>query len=232
MKSRGRFLLWFGIAFFAVTAYAQTTWVGKCVRIEDGDTIAVLHNGREEKIRLFGIDCPESGQDFGQKAKAFTSNMVYAKTVSITVMDVDKYGRTVGYVKTPEGLVLNYELVAAGLAWWYEKYAPNDQTLKSLQEKAQFERRGLWSQPNPIPPWEFRRKGTTTQPSVGFTQPTTQTPPQTQTPWNTVGDTVYITRTGKKFHRMGCKYLSSGATPISRQDAQARGYQPCSACKP
>jgi endonuclease YncB( thermonuclease family) len=55
-------------------------WQGKVVGVPDGDTITVMHDGRGEKIRMFGIDCPEKHQDFGQKAKKFTSNMAYGKT--------------------------------------------------------------------------------------------------------------------------------------------------------
>src|SRR5207245_4123938 len=91
---------------------------GRVVGISDGDTIKVLHNGRAEKIRLHGIDCPEKGQPFGTKAKQFTSEMAFGKTVTLHVTDMDRYGRTVADVILPDGRVLNRELVAAGLAWW------------------------------------------------------------------------------------------------------------------
>src|SRR2546422_9117216 len=105
---------------------ASIHFTGKVVGVTDGDTISVMHNGRAEKIRLHGIDCPEKGQAFGQRAKQFTSTLVFGKEVTVTVQDSDKYGRTIGEVTLLDGRVLNHELVKAGLAWWYRKYAPED----------------------------------------------------------------------------------------------------------
>lgn len=93
---------------------------GEVVGIADGDTIKVMHDGRPEKIRLFGIDCPEKGQAFGNKAKQFSSELAFGKTVTVQEHGLDKYGRTIGVVILPDGRNLNRELVAAGLAWWYE----------------------------------------------------------------------------------------------------------------
>ena len=76
----------------------------------------------------------------------------------MTVMDVDRYGRTVGEVILPDGRVLNHELVRAGLAWWYRRYAPDDKTLEQLERGARGANRGLWADPNPVPPWEWRRR--------------------------------------------------------------------------
>ncbi len=71
-------------------------------------------------------------------------------------MDVDRFGRTVGEVTLPDGRVLNHELVRAGLAWWYRRYAPEDDTLKQLEAEARQAKRGLWADPNPVSPWEWR----------------------------------------------------------------------------
>ncbi len=90
---------------------------GKVVGITDGDTIRVMHNGRAERIRLWGIDCPESRQPFGTRARQFTSDLAFGKVVTVLVRDVDRYGRTVGEVLLPNGRSLNHELVMAGLAW-------------------------------------------------------------------------------------------------------------------
>jgi micrococcal nuclease len=127
------------------------------VGISDGDTIKVMHNGKAEKIRLHGIDCPEKAQPFGTKAKQFTSEMVFGKTVTVHVTDTDRYGRTVADVIVPDGRVLNRELVAAGLAWWYWQYS-KDASLGKLETEARAARRGLWADPNPVPPWCYRKK--------------------------------------------------------------------------
>src|SRR2546425_6717743 len=126
---------------------------GRVVGISDGDTIKVLHNGKAEKIRLNGIDCPEKGQPYGNKAKRFTSDLAFGKEVTIQDHGLDRYSRTVGDVILPDGRILNRELVAAGLAWWYRKYAPHNTTLQRLEEEARIAKRGLWADPAPLPPW-------------------------------------------------------------------------------
>ncbi len=117
----------------------------------------MLHNGEGERIRLHGIDCPEKRQAFGNKAKQFTSKLVFGQTVAVNVMDQDRYGRTVGEVVLPDGRVLNHKLVKAGLAWWYRRYAPEDKKLSQLEAEARDKKRGLWADPNPLPPWEWQR---------------------------------------------------------------------------
>ncbi|MBN2106413.1 MAG: thermonuclease family protein [Deltaproteobacteria bacterium] len=82
---------------------------GKVVGVADGDTITVMHNGRGEKIRLYGVDTPEKKQDFGQRAKQFTSDMACGKIVDVEPIAIDRYGRTVGIVRIG-GKRLNEEL--------------------------------------------------------------------------------------------------------------------------
>ena len=109
------------------------------------------------KVRLHGIDCPERGQPFGSRAKQYTSEMAFGNEVEVRIKTTDRYGRIVGEVILPEGTSLNKELVYVGLAWWYRKYAPNDRTLKALEAGARAEKKGLWADKNPIPPWEWRQ---------------------------------------------------------------------------
>jgi micrococcal nuclease len=129
---------------------------GLVVGISDGDTISVMHGGRAEKIRLYGIDAPEKGQAFGNRAKQFVSALAYGKEVKVEVKDYDRYGRTVADVILPDGRNLNHEIVKAGFAWWYRKYAPKNAELESLESGARATRRGLWADPRPVPPWEWR----------------------------------------------------------------------------
>jgi micrococcal nuclease len=124
---------------------------GPVVSVIDGDTIDVLHNGQAERIRLKGIDSPEKGQAFGKKAKQFTSTLVYGKEVTIQVLRKDRHGRTVADVVLPDGTNVSRELVRAGLAWWYRQYS-KDESLGALEEDARQAKRGLWADPNPIPP--------------------------------------------------------------------------------
>ncbi len=147
-------LVFLSIVLVATQALAAD-FTGRVVGVSDGDTITVLHNGKGERIGLHGIDCPEKRQAFGNRAKQFTSKLVFGNAVTVQVMDRDRYGRTVGVVLLPDGRSLNHELVRAGLAWMYRRYT-NDQSLSDLEEEARVARRGLWADRNPIPPWEWR----------------------------------------------------------------------------
>lgn len=133
-------------------------FTGKCVGVTDGDTIRVMHLGRSERVRLYGVDCPEKNQDYGTAAKKFTSQMVFGATVTVEYRGEDRYGRTLGWVVAPDGRVLNVELVKAGMAWWYREYDPRDTVLERAEQQARAAKRGLWSRENPIPPWEFRAR--------------------------------------------------------------------------
>lgn len=133
-------------------------WSGKVVKIADGDTITVLKDGHDQvKVRLYGVDAPEKAQPFGARAKQFTGDHVAGKMVVVKVHDRDRYGRTVAEIMMPDGKSLNRELVRAGMAWHYVQYAKSDRELAALEQEARQARRGLWSEPNPMPPWEWRK---------------------------------------------------------------------------
>lgn len=135
-------------------AFAFETWSGKVVGVIDGDTMDVLHDGQAERIRLNGIDCPEKSQPFGKKAKEISSELVFGKEITVRSYKRDRHGRTVADVLIND-TSLSYELVKLGLAWWYQKYS-KDQELETLEAEARLAKRGLWADPNPIPPWDFR----------------------------------------------------------------------------
>jgi len=148
----------FIILFLLVASFRLAAdFTGKTVGVSDGDTITVLCGGKGVKVRLYGIDCPESSQDFGQAAKKFTSNMVYGRTVEVKEKGTDQYGRTVGIV-TVSGKNLNLELLNNGLAWYYKTYAKKEKDFASAQARAKASRTGLWTLATPIPPWEYRRE--------------------------------------------------------------------------
>jgi micrococcal nuclease len=132
---------------------------GKVVGVTDGDTITVLRDGRGERVRLHGIDCPETGQPYGSTAKQFVSEMVFGKDVTVKDYGLDstRSKRTLGDIVLPDGRVVNEELLRAGLAWWYRKYVPNREDLAALEEEARTAKRGLWADPNPVPPWCWRK---------------------------------------------------------------------------
>jgi len=101
---------------------------GKVVSISDGDTIKVLKDGKQVKIRLAAIDCPEKGQPYWRKAKKLTASLVAGKIVKVWETDIDRYGRIVGFVFIGDKN-LNKELLAAGLAWHYKKYSRDPELL-------------------------------------------------------------------------------------------------------
>jgi len=103
------------ISSYLLIPQLSFAWQGKIVGVSDGDTTNVMHSGKGEKIRLYGIDCPEKRQAFGTKAKQFTSTMVYGKVVEVEPMDTERYGRTVGLVSI-NGKSINEELVKNGFA--------------------------------------------------------------------------------------------------------------------
>ncbi|MEJ7636801.1 MAG: thermonuclease family protein [Singulisphaera sp.] len=123
----------------------------------DGDTITVLSGRTPTKVRLHGIDAPETGQDYGSRAKQVASEIAFGKNVTVRAIEKDHYGRTVAEVIPPDGRSMNREMVGQGAAWWYRECAPADGRLARLESEAKATRRGLWGQPNPVPPWEWRR---------------------------------------------------------------------------
>ncbi|MFA6900429.1 MAG: thermonuclease family protein [Desulfurivibrionaceae bacterium] len=146
------------LTFLVLASASAHAWTGHVVAVTDGDTIKVLQDGRETKIRLYGVDTPEKKQAFGQKAKVFTASLVAGKMVDVEPVDQDRYGRTVGLV-TVAGRSLNEELVKNGFAWVYRQYCRRGECSKWIEEESQVRatRIGLWVDPAPMPPWKWRR---------------------------------------------------------------------------
>ena len=130
--------------------------LGRVTAVHDGDTLTLLVGTTQHKIRLNGIDAPELGQAYGTRARQFLSALVFGKTVTVRVVDVDRYGREVGDVYVG-GVLANAELVRAGMAWHYKHYS-KDATLAELEVQARAEKRGLWADPKAMAPWNYRRR--------------------------------------------------------------------------
>lgn len=145
------------LLLFALADGRALSFSGRVVGVADGDTIDVLRDSRPVRVRLHGIDCPERGQAFGRQAGQYTSRLVFARTVTVHVRGMDRYGRFVADVLLPDGTSLNRELISAGLAWHYVRYS-TDKTLASLESEARTSRRGLWADARPVPPWDLRRE--------------------------------------------------------------------------
>jgi micrococcal nuclease len=126
----------------------------RVVAVLDGDSFEVLRNGRRTGVRLFGVDCPERGQPFSDRAKRFTSERIFNRTVRMDVRDIDRFGRRVSRV-TVDGRDMGLELLRAGLAWHFTRYS-RDPVLAAAEQDARRRRAGLWSEPHPQPPWAWR----------------------------------------------------------------------------
>jgi len=136
----------------------QLTTAGNLVvSIRAGDTTRSSAQKMAERIRLNGIDCPEKGQAYSQRAKQAASALVFGKEVTLQTHGKDKYGRTLAEVFLSDGTNVNHELVKDGWCWWYRKYAPGDVELEKLEKTARDAIKGLWADSKPIPPWVYRR---------------------------------------------------------------------------
>ena len=130
---------------------------GRVVRIADGDTVSILdHSNMQHKVRLYGIDTPERNQPYGQAAKKALSQLIGGKTVGVVIVTTDSYGREVGTLYS-DGVNINVAMVESGYAWWYQHYAPHEHAFQEAEQRARKLALGLWSQPDPVPPWDWRR---------------------------------------------------------------------------
>jgi len=146
------------VTVFSASLVSASEITGPVVSVLDGDTIEVLHNTRAERIRLNGIDCPERGQAYGNKAKQAASVLVFGKYVIVRPHGKDKYGRTLADVLLPDGTNVNHKLVEDGWCWWYQFYAPGNRELEKLEKSARKAKKGLWGDPVHVPPWEWRKR--------------------------------------------------------------------------
>ncbi len=138
------------------------TLSGTVVRITDGDTLVVLDaNKAQYKIRLMGIDAPESNQAYGKESKDNLSDLVAGKFVVVEYDKLDRYKKIIGKILL-SGKDVNLEQVASGMAWHYKNYQ-GEQSQADQMEYSEAEidarntKRGLWHDPDPIPPWDYRK---------------------------------------------------------------------------
>lgn len=158
-----RYFIFTILFLFSLHSFAEEL-IAKVIKVSDGDTITVLdNNNQKHKIRLKGIDAPESQQVYGDISTQSLAELVYDKEVLVTWDKKDKYYRILGKVIV-DGRDANYEQLKKGLAWYYKQYEKDlsDEDKQSYSEAEEWARNfteGLWADSNSIPPWEFRRKG-------------------------------------------------------------------------
>jgi micrococcal nuclease len=181
-------------------------------RVVDGDTVVVRLDGQSVKVRLIGVDAPESVdprkpvQRFARESADFLRRLVEGKRVRLAYEPagarIDRYGRTLAYpYRVDDDLFVNRELVAKGYAFAYTAYPFSYMAeFRAAERQAREKGLGLWG-PDPAP----------VKPSAA--------------------EVVFITRTGKAYHRAGCRALARSAMPIRLAEV-GPGYQPCAVCDP
>lgn len=198
-------------------SFAETL-IGDVSYVSDGDTIHIVVDNHKYRVRFYGIDTPEKTQEYGLEAKEFVYKRIANKEVRVEVTDVDRYGRKIGKIYYDGDKYLNEEVVKNGYAWWYEYYAKKDYDLKEAQEYARFNKLGLWKPDNPQAPWDYRKDKK-----------------NKVAPKNILSDSldtvVYVTKSGKKYHKAGCRYLKSVYASYPLKEAEALGYEECSEFK-
>ena len=145
---------------FSKTKQTEQKTAYKVIGIKDGDTFVLLMDGKEQTIRFAHIDCPEKKQPFGNKAKEFVADLCFGTYVTLIVNDKNKYDRNkrlIAEVILEDGRNLNKELVKNGLAWHFKKYSDSKE-YALLETEARSRKIGIWSESNPIAPWDWRKR--------------------------------------------------------------------------
>ena len=146
------------ITLLLATSAANADVRGRVVSVHDGDTLTVLIDHRQVRVRLTDIDAPERGQPFGTRSRESLSDLCFGKTAALDVRGQDRYQRTLAQV-TCAGTDANAEQVRRGYAWTFVRYARPGSPLLALENEARAAHRGLWQDPAPVPPWDWRRNG-------------------------------------------------------------------------
>lgn len=152
------------LLLLASTAPLSAELLGKVVAVADGDTLTIVTPDRtRHRIRLSGIDAPERTQPYSQISRKNLASMADGRQVTVTSSKTDRFGRMVGIVRTEQHPDVGLEQIKAGLAWHFKRYereqtAENRATYAAAEVIAKAARLGLWRDPKPVPPWEFRAK--------------------------------------------------------------------------
>jgi len=155
-------LILFAMLALSAGGFAGNVLNGKVTSVIDGNTFEMIADDNDSyKIMLFGIDCPELGQEFGEKAKKSFEKMILNKNVTVNIQGKDRWGNRLGIVLIEGTTDPRYDLLEAGLAWTSER--DPIQELETIKEKAREKGKGLWKEQDPTPPWIYRRQQTLTQ---------------------------------------------------------------------
>lgn len=210
---------------------------GVITKVADGDTVTIQADGKTEKVRLIGIDAPESAQrPWGPKATEFTKKLALGKNARIE-MDVtarDKYGRLLGYLYVGDTFV-NLELVRQGYAQVYT-YPPNvahTEKFVAAQREAREKGLNIWHATNGLmeSPSDFRKGGQSKQIREDV-QHLKESKSKAKPKPETKAQMVSINNKSRKYHIPSCRYFDCGnCVTVPLAEAQAMGGVPCKVCQ-
>jgi endonuclease YncB( thermonuclease family) len=139
----------------ACSTSARAEYIARVITVHEGDRLTIYHDGRTETIRLQGIDCPELKQPYGKKAKQVMEAYVGAREVVVRSVQRDRQGSVLAEVLLMDGRSVALELVKEGLAW-SRGGLNKGQNLADEEELARAAGKGLWADPDPVPPWKWK----------------------------------------------------------------------------
>ena len=129
--------------------------VARVLIVHEGDRLTIHHQERKDMVYLRDVDCPELKQAYGKQAKHATAAYIANREVIVRDLRQDRQGRMTADILLPDGRQIAHELVKEGLAW-VQPNGSGDQALKDMEELARAARKGLWAEPNPVPPWKWK----------------------------------------------------------------------------
>lgn len=134
---------------------SRAEFMARVVTVHEGDRLTIHHDGKTETVYLKDIDCPELKQSYGKQAKHATAAYIGGREVVVRTLARDRHGRATADILLPDGRNVGRELIKEGLAWW-QRSPSGDRSLGELEELARASGKGLWSEPNPVPPWKWK----------------------------------------------------------------------------
>ncbi|MDR2141842.1 MAG: thermonuclease family protein [Deltaproteobacteria bacterium] len=204
----------------------QELYTGQVVNVLDGDTITLLTTDYEQlRVRFYGVDAPEKNQAFGPQSREALQNLIGGRNVTVEVVDTDRYSRQVGLVRQ-DGHLINQVMVAGGWAWVYPQYCKLARLCPGLvaaEKQARSQGLGLWSDQNPIPPWQWRRGARSGSPA----------PDQRGGAVVPIGGSLRGNVSSHIFHNSSCKHYSCrNCVRIfkTREEALKAGFRACKIC--
>ncbi len=211
---------------------SAATLRGRVVSISDGDTLTVVDSRNQQyRVRLSGIDAPESGQSFGRISKYNLSSLVAGRSVTVDYHKFDRYGRLVGKVTLAE-LDINLQQIRSGLAWVYTDFeaelsSDDANAYRAAEREARKGLRGLWADADPKAPWVFRRSARA--------RDQVESRPLLDTSTAQIEKSVIANRRSHVFHRPDCPdYLKvaphNRVTFASVSEAEKAGYRQAKNC--